>query len=315
MYYLCLLLLADRMDFAPVHRQALIPREDGLKVGYRGCELRDGSLLMIDYVDMDLKHYSAKGEFLGRFGGRGEGPGEFRTPTAVRADERFVYVMDTAASSIHLFSSSDFKFVKKLHTVNGRNLVVSPEHIYVVTAVAGERKCLIAYNKSGKEQFSSVPIPKITLDNRNFLSDVAIDQDRKGHLYLIHEMAYSIIKTDAQGKELKRFQKLSPSYTPPPQKPFTKKFSKELTRKWMNSFSRCQRLLVLDPLDMVLVSYTQAQSDNHFYDLYTTEGQPLSSGLKFPGELICDTQAGQLIFVEERQDRLFLVRYGLKSAR
>ncbi len=67
--------------------------------------LYDSQLFVMERDDMTIRRFSLDGEFLGSFGGRGEGPGEFNAITRVGMLGEKLWVWDSRLSRIQFFSS------------------------------------------------------------------------------------------------------------------------------------------------------------------------------------------------------------------
>ena len=73
--------------------------------------LKDGRIVVLDRAALELRLYDLRGEFVGRRGGRGEGPGEFERPRLFQTtpgDSLLIY--DRAARRFTLYSSNENGF-------------------------------------------------------------------------------------------------------------------------------------------------------------------------------------------------------------
>ena len=77
-----------------------------------------GSLFYIDPGDMKIKQFDRDGNYVQSFGGRGEGPGEFHTPTDLGfIGDSVLYVNDPNRRRVHFFSLVS---ARSIRTESGR---------------------------------------------------------------------------------------------------------------------------------------------------------------------------------------------------
>lgn len=79
-----------------------------------------GSLFYIDPGDMKIKQFDRDGNFVQSFGGRGEGPGEFHTPTDLGfIGDSVLYVNDPNRRRVHFFSLDNAGYLRAESSMYG----------------------------------------------------------------------------------------------------------------------------------------------------------------------------------------------------
>ena len=94
-------------DYSLVGRTArLAEDEDGFIRQPTNISVQDNRLYVSDFGDFNVKKYSMEGEFLGKIGGYGSGPGTFTRPKGIALDrEDNLYVVDAAFENVQIFNS------------------------------------------------------------------------------------------------------------------------------------------------------------------------------------------------------------------
>jgi outer membrane protein assembly factor BamB len=90
--------------------------DEGDHILYRPLVVKGGrdAVYIVDYGDMSLKKFNVAGKFITKYGGRGEGPGEFINPTDVAIGENdLVWVADGGSRSLNWFTNAG-DFIRKL---------------------------------------------------------------------------------------------------------------------------------------------------------------------------------------------------------
>lgn len=109
--------LVDELPRIEVAEEVRIGSVDDPDVGFSsigGISVdRDGSAYVFDRRDVAIRVYDASGALLSKFGGPGEGPGEFRTPTALGFRADTLWVVDIRLRRISLFSRSG-EFIRSM---------------------------------------------------------------------------------------------------------------------------------------------------------------------------------------------------------
>ena len=105
----------------------------------------DGSLMIADRSSLEVRLFSADGEFLGAFGGSGEGPGEFRSVSVIENAGDTLLAMDSDGrvtvvapdlTVVRTFSIAPFTL--DLHYVDGGAILPEPRALVLPPAgVAG----------------------------------------------------------------------------------------------------------------------------------------------------------------------------------
>lgn len=111
-----------------------------------GLALLGDRLLIVDSELHQVVVCGLQGEFISKFGQRGNGPGEFNYPTHISVDDRNqIYVTDSLNYRIQVFTA-DGKFIREFgsagdgpgHFSRPKGVAVDPAgHVYVVDAVFG----------------------------------------------------------------------------------------------------------------------------------------------------------------------------------
>ncbi len=73
----------------------------------------NGDVYILNFDESVVLRYDPQGKNLGKFGGKGEGPGEFSHPNQVFVDESRLYVQDLGRDTMHFFDRAG-KFEKTL---------------------------------------------------------------------------------------------------------------------------------------------------------------------------------------------------------
>lgn len=73
----------------------------------------NGDVYILNFDESVILHYDPTGKKLGKFGGKGQGPGEFVHPNQVFVDDSRVYVQDLGRDVMHFFDRAG-KFEKTL---------------------------------------------------------------------------------------------------------------------------------------------------------------------------------------------------------
>jgi DNA-binding beta-propeller fold protein YncE len=78
--------------------------EEGFIRQATNISIHEGVVYVSDFGDFSIKKYSLEGDFLGRIGGYGNGPGSFTRPKGIALDrEANLYVVDAAFENIQIF--------------------------------------------------------------------------------------------------------------------------------------------------------------------------------------------------------------------
>lgn len=73
----------------------------------------DGAVYISRQAECDVLMFDDQGRQIGRFGRRGQGPGEFQVPMSVHVDDGHVYVLDIQLNAVNVFGR-DGEFEKRL---------------------------------------------------------------------------------------------------------------------------------------------------------------------------------------------------------
>jgi hypothetical protein len=99
----------------------------------------DGRLYVLETIgDIGVRVYHANGAYIGRFGPKGDGPGELRSPQSIAIRGDTIFVLDT---KLHLFDSNG-RFLNSLQLENGsfalfHEIGITPDAIVVMRRESG----------------------------------------------------------------------------------------------------------------------------------------------------------------------------------
>jgi sugar lactone lactonase YvrE len=109
-----------------------------------------GDLLVADRNNHRIQEFDHNGDFVRAWGKHGEGPGEFKEPHDVAADQEFVYVADTWNQRIQGFTPDGahaFTLTGQPSFSSPRGIAVARGRIYVAEAGGGR---VTAYDRDGR---------------------------------------------------------------------------------------------------------------------------------------------------------------------
>lgn len=87
----------------------------------------DGEFYVLDFADATVKVYNKAGQHLRSFGGRGEGPGEMRSPNRILVSSQDVTIFDPAQRRVVVYSrEGEHQETRRLAEVEGLFDVVVP---------------------------------------------------------------------------------------------------------------------------------------------------------------------------------------------
>jgi len=123
----------------------------------------DGSLLVVDAISAQIWHLRENGELIGTFGGRGDGPGEFATPTEIAplGEEEYL-VLDTdrfELTVVHI-EGSEQSYVGTIRMpFQALHLCGSGEAVVVNPYDSGH--ALVRIDREGSELTSYLPLAEL----------------------------------------------------------------------------------------------------------------------------------------------------------
>lgn len=83
----------------------LPPEEEGFIRQPTNISIHDNILYVSDFGDFNIKRYSLEGDYLGKIGAFGNGPGTFTRPKGIALDrEANLYVVDAAFENVQIFN-------------------------------------------------------------------------------------------------------------------------------------------------------------------------------------------------------------------
>jgi len=87
-------------------RPDLTADEDGFIRQATNISIHDNTLYVSDFGDFNIKKYNLQGDFLGKVGGFGNGPGSFTRPKGIALDrEANLFVVDAAFENVQLIAA------------------------------------------------------------------------------------------------------------------------------------------------------------------------------------------------------------------
>lgn len=268
---------------------------------------REGRLFVIDSRAGNLKVFDEQGKVLRSIGRRGEGPGEFGAPVGITLWKNQIFVQDMLRARIHIFDKDTDAFLKALPGSDAREILAYKDRLYLGSARLADDTSLQILDLEGQELASYVRIPEITRSNQLVSSNVSFDLDEQGRVYLLHEMDYQIIRVDEQGQEKTLVQGSSPAYVAPPSEPFKAFHSRELLKKWGDSWSSLLKLAVLKSKGLILVSYIPLEG-GFALDTYTLAGERHLKTMKSDKRLVLADEHA-VYFIAEAEEGYELLEY------
>jgi hypothetical protein len=169
----------------------------------------EGLLYVVDRGNYRVQKFDGNGNFLGKWGSRGNNDGQFIDPTAIDVDgEGNVYVLDNGSSAIEKFCP-DGRFLTKWASAGtgGRPLkymqdlaLDSEGNVYIAETNGKDR--ILKFDRDGNflTEWESYPSPRDYV----YLKGAAVD--KQGKVYAIHSegprVTNDIQITDGNGKVL-----------------------------------------------------------------------------------------------------------------
>ena len=263
-----------------------------------------GKLYISDYGNNRIVVLDSSGRFVKLFGGKGEGPGEFKSPYDVKVTKDRIYVSEFANARIQIFDKQ-YRYISTfpVHPTFFFNIAVDPDDrfIYVPNYYkAPDPGCVSIFD--GKKPFrfrkSILQLPTHSYHKNappGALYEFAMDCDPDGHLYVIDLPFPFLYKLNAEGELLWRVE-------------FEGKFANNLKKKVTKKISGsggyvvksfCQDLFVDDDNNiLILLGNQQILS----YDAHSTKWQRI---LAFPNE---QTNENEIWYqsLAKFQDKLYI---------
>lgn len=261
-------------------------------------------ILISDPILSEVKIYDFNGKLIKLLGGRGEGPGEFQSPFGIFSDDKFIYITDPRLRRVSVFDKRDLKFKRQFKIDDARDIRVVGGDFFIVAPYLFKDKfySLHIYSKNGEKLKSVLPTPDIVIKN-NFISDgISIDCDDYGYIYLIHEMEYKIYKLNRNGDIVAKFYGKNEKYIAPPREPFRDFFSRERIKRWAESWTHVDRLVVLRKAGLIIVSLASFNPNKFMIDIYDLNGNLIYGGIETRYRLYCADKEDNLYFIERVEE-------------
>lgn len=158
-----------------------------------------GDIYILDAIDASLKKFDGQGNFVGRTGRKGQGPGEFGFPVLLALEGDRLYVADQGRLGIQVFDRS-LHFLKSIPQSRPINLLRahSPGRLAIkALTVPGKAARLNVIDGDGRTVSEFVFLDKVEA----FLEDsVSVAFDAEGNAYLAYLHQDRIEKRDPRGR-------------------------------------------------------------------------------------------------------------------
>jgi len=163
------------------------------------CTGPEGNIYLTDIMDYSIKKFNSTGEFLGKTGRRGGGPGEFNAIRLIMYKQSKLYVTDQYKPGIQVFTEN-LKYIK---TISYNKPIadicsVSKDLIAVVGVVLSGEGYIDIIDSSGKI------IRSVMYEHGENNLPIAVMAhfkiDNNGNIYIASLFKDRIVKTDSKGK-------------------------------------------------------------------------------------------------------------------
>jgi hypothetical protein len=124
---------------------------------------QDGEIFIFDNTDYRIKKYDNEGKFLLAFGARGQGPGEYLTPSEIFLLENAVIVNDFRQKSLMVYNREGEFVEKKLINKTFTSITPSSENRYL---------CSSMYSDNFENKFSMITVLGIYDQSFNLVSEI-----------------------------------------------------------------------------------------------------------------------------------------------
>jgi len=293
----------------------------GTEIGYL-YELRvdlNKDLIFLDRKGCQILIFDNNGNFLRRFGRKGEGPGEFKFPISITIDNNNIFVLDFSLKRISKFDKNkgfiNSFIISSAHEPAWSIKVNSEGFIFLKGFKRKNYKHLESgmwINKyTSKEKYLTSFFPSNKF-NKNWVLRIApfcsFDIDKEDIIYAVQHCDYKISKYNSEGKLLKTFGK-TPSYFKHPNikekvdfKRFSTKFEllkrlKELSVSWTKLIDiivvRNRYILLILEMNNLIKEFDK----KYVIDIWDREGNFIVGGIQTNYRLLCKNKEDCLYFL------------------
>jgi len=261
-----------------------------------------GDLFIADKLSAVIRQYSNH-TFVRSFGGKGAGPGEFRSIFSLAVDTSMLYILDPMARRMNRLTLAG-RFLSSFPIPDGRDLRIASTGEIIIAAPLIESptrsSCIQIYSSTGKLIRSFFPLEEIVLKNKMLADNVVLDIDSKNIIYACQESRYRIMKFDLSGNLLKVIEPTNKRFRPIPSKVFEDFYSKDAIRSWYESWDQVVVLHVIAD-KIILVALHTTRPRKFMIDIYAIEGKLLHSGIATDLRLLCTDSQGKVYFLKHAE--------------
>ena len=179
----------------------------------------EGSVYICDDINVEIKKFSAAGEYLKKFGGnKGEGPGEFIEPRRLCIDENSdLFVLDYKLKRITVFNSNgDVLYLIQIKTIDPGNFNIFEDKIFLSGFGLNKYRPVQILNKKSGELITSIgKRSKDSLLVAKGGNSGQIEITNGGKIYFSEYFPYRISKFSSKNKLLQMLSRNAPFIRPP----------------------------------------------------------------------------------------------------
>lgn len=243
---------------------------------YKLCVLDNGDFVVVDRKDVNI--FSSDGDFKGKIGKEGKGPGEYLRPNEVKIDDNSrIYVLDSRLFRVSVFDTAgQYLNSFKIHNFADQMVIVG-KGLYIYSADMYQKALAACYEvTTGARLFEFAPPTRFLQQLRSngipapFGFTGSLIGVRQNKVFLLHPYEYLIREFTLEGKELKQIRGKSADFIAlDPSVKFTTQMSPA------EFFKSDLRTLAIWK-EMLLVMFYQNQSKRGFLDIYSTSGDRIN---------------------------------------
>lgn len=160
----------------------------------------EGNIYVTDAMDYSLKKFDVLGQYVGKCGRRGQGPGEFLAPRLLSSSGRFMYATDQSLPGIQVFSQElRFQYRIPFPWAISCMKVLTDDRIAIVPVSVNENGYIYFIDRRG----DILEEVKYCDDNQEMLMNlVEVEVDLEGSIYLAYCFKDRIEKMSSEGEKL-----------------------------------------------------------------------------------------------------------------
>lgn len=243
--------------------------------------LPNETIVILDQYGADVFLFSKDGKFIKKLGSKGEGPGEYRSPTRLQVDKSGnIYVFDASSYKIIVYDSVG-EFIRSF-LIRGypSRLFSGSNKLYIQKFEPGDGNTIDVYDFRGEHLKSFSPLPKEYEEVLIHVSSAGgIVVDNGDNLYQILPTNFNIFKFSSEGKLVKKFGNVPKYY-----KGFEKglrNIERRTLQRLIYEKTMIYDLFFLEPnlIIVQLINHDVNRTPIMYLEIYTTEGQHIGGNI------------------------------------